>query len=364
MKRLPTLDGWRAVAIAAVVLHHLTQSFYQRESDYGASLTRFGAFGVDIFFGLSGLLITKLLLDVRRRSDSFDLRGFYIRRAFRILPPYLIFLGVLTAAGLWRSGWEAASCLLFFRNYAPDSLVGENTQHLWSLAVEEHFYLLWPGLLAWFGARRSKGIAITLALGVALWRMIESQFTTPLLPFLPQHFRTDLRLDALLWGCAVAFLLDDSVQRKQLVKQLRFGVWVAMAGLLGLSIVYYSQMSSVMVAVLIPILLAGTMTNPEWRLSRALELAPVAWLGRISYSLYLWQQLFLVPGWQHPDKWWQQWPANLPVSFGLAIGSYYFIEKPLIRMGRGLARLPEPAPIQSVVRNPSEPASGLERGFL
>lgn len=359
MKRLPTLDGWRAVAIAAVAFHHLAESFYPREADYAASLTRFGAFGVDIFFGLSGLLITRLLLELRTKDargsgDSFDLRGFYIRRAFRILPPYLVFLGVLTAAGLWRSGWEAASCLLFFRNYTPDPLVGDKTQHLWSLAVEEHFYLLWPGLLAWAGARRSKGIAIYLALGVGLWRMIESQLAIPLFPLLPTHFRTDLRLDALLWGCAVAFLLDDPAERKQFAKQLRFGVWVALAGVLGLAIFYYSQMTSVIVAALIPMLLAGTMTNPQWPISRVLDLAPVAWLGRISYSLYLWQQLFLVPGWLHPDKWWQQWPANLPVALGIAVASHYFIERPLIRVGRNLAARARSAPIQPVVQSPSE----------
>ena len=122
MKRIPTLDGWRAVAITAVVIHHLARWFYQQESAYNLSVTRFGAFGVDVFFGLSGLLITKLLLDEFGRTGAFDLRGFYIRRAFRILPPYLMFLAVITVAGMWRSGWEAASCLLFFRNYVPDSL--------------------------------------------------------------------------------------------------------------------------------------------------------------------------------------------------------------------------------------------------
>ena len=105
MKRIPTLDGWRAVAITAVVIHHLARWFYQQESAYDLSVTRFGAFGVDVFFGLSGLLITKLLLDEFGRTGAFDLRGFYIRRAFRILPPYLMFLAVITAAGMWRSGW-------------------------------------------------------------------------------------------------------------------------------------------------------------------------------------------------------------------------------------------------------------------
>ena len=348
MKRVPTLDGWRAVAVTAVALHHLARCFYPHEADYAQSITRFGAFGVDIFFGLSGLLITKLLLQEWRKSGCFDLRGFYIRRAFRILPPYLMLLAVFTAAGLWRSKLEALSCLLFFRNYAPDPAVNEGTQHLWSLAVEEHFYLFWPGLLAWIGVRRSKSAAIGLALGVAVWRMIDSQLPAPLLPLLPQHFRTDLRLDALLWGCAVAFLLEDEAERARLAKQLRFGAWVTAAGIVGLSIAIYSPLSSVFVAVLIPILLAGTATNPEWLLSRALELAPVTWLGRISYSWYLWQQLFLMPGWAHPTHWWQRWPENLPASLAVAALSYYCLEKPLLAVGRDLAQRSGRSSIQAL----------------
>ncbi len=336
MKRIPTLDGWRAVAIAAVVIHHLARWFYQQESAYELSVTRFGAFGVDVFFGISGLLITKLLLEEFRRNGAFNLRGFYIRRAFRILPPYLMFLAVVTVAGQWRSGWEVGSCLLFFRNYVPDALAGWWTQHLWSLAVEEHFYLLWPGLLAWVGARRSKNLAAGLALAVALWRMVQWQLVPSLFPLVPEHFRTDVRLDALLWGCVVAFALDDAEARARLAKQLNFGVWAAMAGILGLCIVYYSALSSVMVAVLIPILLAGTVMNPQWTLSRVLDWAPVMWIGRISYSLYLWQALFLYPGWEHPAHWWQQWPANLPVTVAVAALSYCAIEKPLLRWGRKL----------------------------
>jgi peptidoglycan/LPS O-acetylase OafA/YrhL len=90
MRRIPTLDGWRAIAILSVVAHHAAMSFYASESDYFArSVAVYGEFGVDIFFGLSGLLITKLLLDEWRAEGSVSLRGFYIRRAFRILPPYL-----------------------------------------------------------------------------------------------------------------------------------------------------------------------------------------------------------------------------------------------------------------------------------
>ena len=345
------MDGWRAIAIAAVAIHHIGRGFYANEDAYASDITRYGAFGVDIFFGLSGLLITKLLLDEWRGSSanssetagasskisSFDLRGFYVRRAFRILPPYLAYLLVCTLAGLWRSPWEAAGCLLFFRNYVPDNLVGDATQHLWSLAVEEHFYLLWPGLLFLLKPRRARTAAFVLACSFGVWRMVESQLPARTLPWIPSHFRTDLRLDALLWGCVFAFLLTDPAQREKLGAQLRWPAWLAIAGILALSIALYSPLSSVWVACLIPILLLGTITHPTWLVSRMLDWAPIAWLGRISYSLYLWQQLFLIPGWQHPAHAWTRWPLNVFACLLTATASYYCIEKPLIRLGRGIA---------------------------
>jgi peptidoglycan/LPS O-acetylase OafA/YrhL len=335
MRRIPTLDGWRAVAIAAVTIAHLGRSFYQQQAAYNNfDLTRFGAFGVDIFFGLSGLLITTLLLEEWRQHGSFDLPGFYVRRAFRILPPYLAYLAICTLAGLWRSSWEAAGCLLFFRNYVPDHLVGASTQHLWSLAVEEHFYLLWPSLLYLLRPRRARRAALLLACTFGLWRLVESQLPALTLPQLPTHFRTDLRLDALLWGCLFAFLLDDVAQRDKLGAQLRWPAWLAATGIWALCVRYYSPLSSVWVACGAPILLLGTVTHPAWLLSRALTLAPVAWLGRISYSLYLWQQLFLVAGWEHPTHWWRTWPFNLAACLMTATASYYLIEKPFIRIGR------------------------------
>ena len=267
----------------------------------------------------------------------FDLPGFYIRRAFRILPPYLLFLAVYSITSHWRSPLEMLSCLFFFRNYVPAGLADAGTLHLWSLSVEEHFYLLWPGLLAWAGARKSKTLVVNLALGVALWRMVESQLPVKLLPLVATHFRTDLRLDGLLWGCAFAFLLDDREQCQKLTRQLRLPVWLGMAAVLGLCIAFYSELTSVLVAALIPVLLLGTLTHPEWRISRALDLPPVAWIGRISYSLYLWQGLLLVPGWDHPKAWWQLWPWNIATPLVLSAASYYWMEKPLIRLAHRLA---------------------------
>ena len=337
MTRIPTLDGWRAVAISLVVMCHLGECFYPNQADYEQSFALNGAFGVDIFFAISGLLITKLLLEEFHGSGSFHLQRFYLRRAFRILPAYLAFLIAHSILGLWRSGWEIASCLLFFRNYIPDAMASKGTVHLWSLAVEEHFYLLWPGLLAWLGPRRAKNWPAALALAVGMWRLIDSQLATPLLPQVFYRFRTDLRLDALLWGCAIAFALQDEKAREKLKKQLPFKGMLVIVAIILLSMRYFTPMTSLMIAALIPFVLAATLLHPNWLLSRILESGPIVWVGRISYSLYLWQAIFLIPQWEHPAEWWRQWPGNLILCLIVAPLSYYLIEKPLIRVGQRLA---------------------------
>jgi peptidoglycan/LPS O-acetylase OafA/YrhL len=361
MRRIPLLDGWRAVAIALVLVHHVVQGFYASQDAYAADITRYGAFGVDIFFGLSGLLITRLLLEEWNSTGSFHLQQFYVRRAFRILPPVFVFLAVYTAAGMSKSTAEVVSSLLFFRNYVPSRLTGFGTGHLWSLAVEEHFYLIWPGLLALLGSRRSRHTAAWLALGFGIWRMVESQLATPLFPEVPSHFRTDLRLDALLWGCLVAFLLDGAKEREQFAKQTRLPYWLGAVALAIFCLRYYSPATSLGVALLIPVILAGTLVHPQWIISRVLSWGPLAWLGRISYSLYLWQELFLTPGWEPTSQWWRHWPLNLLASLGAAILSYYLVEKPLIRVGRTLAarlRKNLPAGVDLQIQDSGDQAQG------
>ena len=336
MRRIPTLDGWRAVAIAGVLWYHAAYYFFTAEDAAYASVAGYGAFGVDLFFGLSGLLITSLLLKQWSETGAISLKAFYTRRVFRILPVYLLFLGVVAAMGLLQGPRELASCLLFFRNYLSSGW-GRATSHLWSLSIEEHFYLIWPGLLALCGMKRGRHVAAYLALAFGFWRLVESQMNLHLFPGVPPNVRTDLRMDALLWGAVVAFTLHDAKARERLRLQLQFWPWLGMVAAALLSIVYFSNLTSVFLAVLIPIILAGTLLHPEWLVSRALDSAPVAWMGRISYSLYIWQQLFLVPGWEHPSHFATRLPWNLAVVLAVACASYYLVEIPLLRVGGKLA---------------------------
>ncbi len=195
---MPTLDGWRAVAILAVLCCHAGWPT--------AAIAPYGAMGVSIFFALSGFLITRRLMDEGR----IDLASFYRRRAFRILPPIIAYLAVL-----WMLGFrgQLLASLLFVRNYiTPTAPQAWYTGHFWSLAIEEHFYLLWPASLYVAGFRRARWIAPALALMVAGWRAADLHYNWigRLDPALRGSLaRTDYRLGTLLFGCAIALVWDD-----------------------------------------------------------------------------------------------------------------------------------------------------------
>lgn len=311
-------------------------SLYSKEADYwSGSASQVGAFGVDIFFALSGLLITTLLL---READGgpLSLRGFYVRRVFRILPPLLVFLAVAVLLGKIQPGWELLSSVFLFRNYLPSALGGHASGHLWSLSIEEHFYLLWPGLLAFVALGKGPRLVAYLAIGAGLWRIadVENGFTAEWLGDLQPHFRTDHRLDALLWGCFAAFLLKDAKTRELVREKVGQGWFAALAAVAMLGTVIYSYLAGLWMAMLLPMLLLLTVLHPEWAVSRVLDWAPVRFVGRISYSLYLWQQLFLVPGWVPGGPW---FPLNLCLAVGAAVLSHYCVERPCIAYGRRLA---------------------------
>ena len=293
-----------------------------------------------MFFALSGLLITKLLLEEFDRSGRISLKSFYMRRAFRILPPATLYVLTLAALGLLVSRTELASALFFFRNYLPDSLGGIYTNHFWSLAVEEHFYLIWPGLLIWIGVRRGLRAAAAISVGLALWMSVDGRYHVfdRLFPGAMFQFRTDLRLDGLFCGCCMAFLLNRPASREWLRRYFSGWFWVLAAAGIAACLNFPIHFSTFWIDILIPLLMVGTTLHPGWAVSRVLDLKGLKWVGRISYSLYIWQQMFLIPSWE-PKRFptLQKWPLNIFIVFLCASASYYIVEKPLIRLGHKLA---------------------------
>lgn len=175
----PEIDGMRAVAVLSVIVYHLKISI----GDF--DLAPGGFLGVDLFFVLSGYLITRIILAELRETDGVSIRNFYIRRARRILPPLLLVmlvsipaaLAILTPSQLERFGWSLVASLGFASNvfwyveqgrYGASSALLEPFLHTWSLAIEEQYYLLFPVLLAAFHRHRPHWIGPALVLSIAL----------------------------------------------------------------------------------------------------------------------------------------------------------------------------------------------------
>jgi len=346
---IPTLDGWRAVAIIAVMASHAGHS-YSAPLGRDSFLDRLasGTHGVNLFFAISGLLITSRLLEEWDTSGHVSLKRFYIRRAFRILPPALLYLAcvaLLGAIGLLpvvREEFVAAT--LFFRNYLP-AVLGPNgagffTSHYWSLGVEEHFYLFWPALLLFAGRKRALPVAIVVAVLVAVWRHIETWREIMLYNAIqPTYFaRSDTRIDSIMWGVVAALALSRPEVRALVERYLSTIVMLAVVALYGAIVYRYGTRPTFWEAMIVPVIIVGTVLRPRSVLGRMLESPIMRWIGRLSYSLYLWEFFFVYyPGVPITLGVWQTFPVNLIAAVVCAAASYYLVERPLVRLGHRLA---------------------------
>jgi peptidoglycan/LPS O-acetylase OafA/YrhL len=284
---------------------------------------------------------------------SISLTGFYLRRAFRILPAamsYLVVIGILGLAGLLTvTPWEWWSSALFFRNYLPALRIqrgwGGYTIHYWSLAVEEHFYVIWPSLLVLAGKKRAKYVAAAGAVAIAVWRWwdFRHQWFAQHLPGVSFPSRTDIRLDALLVGCLAALVLEKSEWREWLARNFRAAFWLACVSLYALiQIAFRKHYYSLGESTLLSLVVVGTVVRPRGWAGSLLEHRVARWIGRLSYSLYLWQQLFFVGDLKYPLRWLQTFPLNVGALVLVAFVSYWFVERPMVRLGHELAPPPTP----------------------
>ncbi len=359
---LPTLDGWRAVAILMVLFNHSTAGLFfsgdqssSLEVDQAlgmpgpllhalfAKLSSYGARGIHLFFAISGFLITIRLIRDEEERQGVNLVAFYVRRACRILPLYFLYLGTLAmlslAGSLQVDPWEWLGCLLFFRNYLPGvpATDGWYTHHFWTLSLEEHFYCTWPFLFALIGRRHRAATAAACAIAVFSWRTF-AESTNLVAEFGYWSQRSDTRSDGLFWGCFAAILLGSPAIEAVIHRRQSFSVWLGLVAVFVLSVAGGLPGGGFLFPFLIPWIIVGTIAHPEWRISRCLEWPAVRWIGRLSYSLYVWQQLFLIADIQDmrsdPFGGLQVLPGNLLATFVVATVSYYAVERPFVRWGQ------------------------------
>ena len=339
---LPTLDGWRAIAILSVMAYH--DSLHRIGPFSTAWLHEHGNLGVDVFFSISGFLICWRLITEEDTRGVISRHNFYIRRAFRILPAAAVFLAALlilkAVVHLPVQLPEVLSSFFFLRNYTGSfshfqSTYPFYTSHFWSLAVQEHFYLILPVLLLLTAKKWRVRLLLILAIAVSLHRIV---------PGSRLSFHTDMRLDELLVPASLALLLRSSLLSQprhyhRLTQFLRFWPLVWLVLLIPITYDLIPRTTGFLIAWLMPLAILGTMLRPQSWVSRILENPVLRYIGRVSYSLYLWQQLFMISHFGANTARLgilQTWPYNWLMAFVCTLFSYYLIERPMIRLGHRL----------------------------
>lgn len=347
---MPGLDGLRALAVLAVIAYHLNLSWAQG-----------GLLGVCLFFVLSGYLITCILLRQWEQFGRFDLKDFWLRRARRLLPALFVMLGgvllwaefyapdrlaslgsEVLAAIFYASNWsQIFHDISYFQSFGPPSPLG----HLWSLAVEEQFYLFWPLLLGLglrFLPRRNwvaggtAILALASALGMAL-------IYTPGVDPSRVYYGTDTRAFALLTGAVLAFFWSGGKLSASLSGYKRLAL--DGAGLAGLIIIIWMivqinqyqpflYQGGLLLFSLAAAVVVAVLAHPDSLLGKLFGLKPLRLLGACSYGIYLWHYPIIILTSPAVNTGGIDIPrslAQIAVSIILAVLSFYFIEEPIRR---------------------------------
>jgi peptidoglycan/LPS O-acetylase OafA/YrhL len=358
-RRLPGLDGLRAIAVIGVLLYHA-----------GVGFVPGGFLGVDLFFVISGFLITSLLLGEAKAAGRLSLPQFYLRRARRLLPALVVmlavvavFMAIFAAADLGQARGDIAAALgyvsnwwyvLHHRSYFIAAGRPSPFQHLWSLAVEEQFYLIWPAVLVALVATRARlrwvtGVALAAAIGSAFWmRVLAVRGNVPFDTDSSRlYFGTDTHASALLLGAAAAAVMAGLAAR--LDRGIAVGVRAAwdVVGVAALVAVCWSMHAfdyyrpglyrgGFLAFAAVGVVVVVTASAPGGWLGRALDVPPMRWIGERSYGLYLWHWPVFV--YTRPGLDWSlHGPAALAVRLAIVALltelSYRFVEVPLRREG-------------------------------
>ncbi len=350
--QIPCLDGLRGIAVLMVVLGH---AFHTEGAPHWRLLMYVrGTIGVDVFFVISGFLITSLLLREIHRDGKIDLKRFYLRRCLRIMPAYFTLL--LTVAICQRCGYfqlesrDWIASLTYTTNFYY--LPSWELAHTWSLSIEEHFYVVWPFVLCLGGISAGWRAGIGCVVGCWLIRcgialglspggfFAESRSLEPSYDALMADLWTFTRLDTIAIGSLMALGCHSDQVFERLNRLTspellpRYLFLLCVSSMLKEVFAYQLCLGYTVNAVCIAMLMWGAIRSTGF-VRRILENRCLTMIGIGSYSIYLWQQLFLHPA--HPG-WIHQFPQNIGFVLVAASLSFWLIETPINQLKHRIAR--------------------------
>lgn len=350
MNRIKSLDGIRALSIIMVLLGHardtmppsITENILFR-------LFSNSSLGVSIFFVISGYLITKLLIRERVHTGSIDLKDFYKRRIYRIFPVFYLYIFVVLLLkwfylhDIFTDYSLATYAGLYLWNYKhlfPGILGPDNGfwffGHFWSLSMEEQFYMLWPLMFMKIRKIHLKKVLV----GIMVVMPVARLFTYLWAPDSRGQIGMMLHTggDAILLGCLGAVLENSREFKEKLMTYLRKTTLIIATGAFLFIIsptlsFYFKGAYSLTIGmslnnVCIMIMIFWSIYIPS-KVANFLNTKPLMYIGILSYSLYIWQQLFLTNIY---SSWVHQFPQNLFLVFVVAVLSYHLIEKPILKL--------------------------------
>jgi peptidoglycan/LPS O-acetylase OafA/YrhL len=345
---LPGIDGLRAIAVIAVVLYHADLAWIPG-----------GYLGVEVFFVISGYLITSLLLaEIQRRNGELDLKGFWIRRARRLLPALLLLIGVVVAYSLLFIPEEVAglradiiAALTYTTNWyfvfseqSYFEAVGRQPllQHLWSLAVEEQFYLFWPLLfIAGLRLLGRKFFLCAIVLSATASTVLMVLLYAPDQESSRLYFGTDTRAAGLLIGAALAFAWSPGRLPGHPI--LRTSAALDTLGLVALVVLAHQLMTlseyepflyrgGILLTALTTAVIIAVAVHPAAHVGRLLGVRPLRWIGLRSYGIYLWHwPIFMVtrPQLDVPFDGLALFALRIGLTCAIAEFSYRLVETPI-----------------------------------
>ncbi len=345
--RVRGYDGIRALAVSAVVAAHL-ELFADLKGTRLAPMLDGGA-GVSAFFVLSGFLITMLMIRETDKTGRVHITGFFVRRFLRIVPLYAVLIAsVIVVVQLGQPVADLRTLVAastYTSNFLPVSWFSIVLNHTWSLAVEEHFYLIWPFVFQYLYLRRRKlllavsGASILCSYLFFLW--IDGYWRLRGL----FHFDrwTMVAGSEILFGCIVALLICGQRRQEVAVAAVRSPLAIGLGAVLYANTVLYvlpPHLDGYLRAAGVAVIVGWLYLNQDHIVCDVLEWLPLRFVGMISYGVYLWQGFFL--GSEPQRGIGQSWPPSTPVGMvclvAISPASYFLFERPIMRRGRQLLR--------------------------